>query len=247
MKMDGTELAARFALPPNSRSYCGKPSFRKTFTSFLADKSPKNRLSLERELSKFAAHYAYLCLIAAASKHKPFDTEVAEALWVGNPLLKKVKKKGLARLIKKEFSGKGMLSVARAKKFAEGMPEGFVPHHSFHVLYLHTISGVIEPSVESADSCRVSWGKVTRTGSGFLEVATQKLVRKGGNLALVPCSMRWKASCAGIRLLEGVKAGDIVASHWGVAVMKLTPLQARRLAACTHQNIKTANANRTAK
>ncbi len=236
--MLGVEIAARFALPPNSRAYCGKRGFRKAFAAFLADKSAAK---LERELSKFTAHYAYLRLIAAANRLSPFDRKVSEALWIGNSLLEKVRKEDLKKIILQQFCGKGMLSEPSAKKLAESLPDGFVPHHSFHVLYLHTISGVIGPSVENADSCRVSWGKVTRAGSGFVEVATQRLARKNGRLLLLPVKKRWKTSCAGVALLDKPKAGDLAASHWGIAVMELAPAQARRLEKFTKINLKAAN------
>ena len=51
-----------------------------------------NRKLLQKELKKFTAHYAYLCLIAKANGLSPFDRRVAEALWLGNGLLKKVKR-----------------------------------------------------------------------------------------------------------------------------------------------------------
>lgn len=241
MKMDGTELSARFALPPNSRAYCGKPSFRKAFAAFLADRRAANRMALERELSKFTAHYAYLRLIASASGLSPFDKKVAEALWIGNGLLEKVRIRDLRKILLQQFCGKGMLPKSRAKRLAESLPGGFAPHHSFHVLYLHTISGVIEPSVENADSCRVSWGKVIRAGSGFVEVATQRLAKENGRLLLLPVKKRWKTSCAGVTLLDKPKAGDVVASHWGIAVMELAPAQVRRLEKFTEINLKAAN------
>lgn len=247
MKMDGTELSARFALPPNSRSYCGKPSFRRAFAAFLADKSAANRMALGRELSKFTAHYAYLRLIAAANRLPPFDKKVAEALWIGNGLLEKVRIGDLRKIILQQFCGKGMLPKFRAKRLARSLPGGFAPHHSFHVLYLHTISGAIRSSLENADSCRVSWGKVIRAGSGFVEVATQRLVRENGSLVLAPCNKRWKTTCAGMALLDKPKAGDVVASHWGIAVMELTPAQARRLQRCTLRNIRIASGTRAAR
>lgn len=239
--MLGAEISARFALPPNSRSYCGKPSFRRAFAAFLADKSAANRMALERELGEFTAHYAYLRLIARASKLEPFDAKVAHALWLGNPILSKVKKGAVQKLIARGFCGKGMLPGKKAAALASKMPDGFVPHHSFHVLYLHTISGAIEPSVKNADCCRVSWGKVMHASKGAVEVRTQRLERKDGRLLLLPCRKRWKTSCAGINLVPGAKAGDWVASHWGIAVMKLPSSQARALEKYTLRNVSAAN------
>ncbi|VVC00973.1 Uncharacterised protein [uncultured archaeon] len=239
--MLGVELSARFALPPNSLSYCGKPGFREAFSDFLSSKSEANRAALEKSLGEFTAHFAYLKLIARANRLQPFDEKVAEALWLGNGLLEEVKKEGMAKLIEDEFSGQGMLSAERARKMASGLPDGFVPHHTFHVLYLHTISGVIRPSVGNADACRVSWGRVTGAGEGWVKVKTQKLARLNGRLVLLPCKRKWRTSCAGIGLVSGAKIGDIAASHWGFAVMLISSRQAKRLEKFTEQNIEAAN------
>ena len=239
--MEGAELSARFALPPNSRSYCGTERFSAVFRRFLAKKSAANLRSLKGALSSFHAHYAYLKLIAAASGRMPFDAKVTEALWLGNGLLKKVKRKDLQLLILKDFCGRGMLSKKRTRNLAGEMPDGFLPHHSFHTLYIHTITGVVPPTVATSDNCRVSWGKVIRAGKNAVEVRTQKLVREKGILKLIPCRKRWLLNCAGIVLLPDVKMGELVASHWGFAVMKITKAQMPGLKRATLANIAAAN------
>ena len=255
--MFGAEISGRFGLPPNSLSYCGKPNFRRAFAAYLADKSATSRRALELELSKFTAHYAYLRLIAKASGFRPFDAKVSEALWIGNGLLRKAGRRSMQQLMLREFSGPGRLPRKKALALASSLPAGALPHHSFHALYVHTISGVIAPSVKNADSCMVHWGKVIKAGmspwkkggkSGMpgsggpsVLVQSQKLVRKKGKLALVPCARRLRLSCAGIVLLHSVKTGGIVASHWGVAVMKLSARQARQLESVTRRNIQALN------
>jgi len=239
--MNGIELAARFALPPNSKGYCGGERFVHALKRYFSSPMPLNAAKLWSELKKFKAHYSYLRLIAGANGLKPFDARVSEAFWLGNSLLGKVKKKELQSLITNEFSGKGMLPKKKARKLASSLPDNFVPHHSFHVLYLHTISGVIEKSVKNADMCRVSWGKVRKVEKGGIEVKTQRLARVKGKLALLPAVKRWKTSCAGIALLPDAKPGDIVASHWGFATMKISWGQAKELKKATEKNVRAAN------
>ncbi len=241
MPAEGTLTAALFALAPNSRSYCGKPSFANALRAFLAAPDSASRSRLQKELSRFTAHYSYLRLIARKNGLKPFDARVAEALWLGNSLLAKVKREDLQRMILRNFCGPGMLSKKMAKELAGGMPDGFLAHHSFHALYLHTISGVIGPSVRNADDCRVSWGKVVRMGGGRATLKSQRLVRKGGKLRLVPFARTVRLACRGIRLIPRLAKGDLLACHWGVAVMKLSPRQALRLERATRQNIAAAN------
>ncbi|MFA6489170.1 MAG: DUF6390 family protein [Candidatus Micrarchaeia archaeon] len=236
-KMRGVELSARFALPPNSFSYCGTPAFRRAFAAYLREKSPANASKLQRALSKFRAHYSYLELIAKANGKKPFDLEVAEALWIGSPLLLRVERREIAKIITNEFSGRGLLSKEKAAKLAEGIPKGALPHHSFHVLYLHTITGIVPPSLRTADMCRISWGKVVSVKGGRAVVDSQKLARKNGKLALVPCRKTVRATCAGIELVPDIRKGDIVASHWGFAVMKLSKRQKANLEKYTNRNL----------
>ena len=242
--MLGAEISGRFALPPNSLSYCGTKGFRAAFAAFLSRPTPSSRLRLESSLRLFKAHYAYLCLIARASGKQPFDSKVSEALWVGNSLLKKVKREDMQSLIVREFSGPGLLSRKKALKLAGSLPKGALPHHSFHALYLHTITGVIAPSVQNADSCMVHWGEVTKVSNNSALVQSQKLVRKKGKLALVPCTRKLKLRCAGIPLLPSLRAGGLVASHWGVAVMKLSRSQAQQLKSATNRNISALNSLR---
>lgn len=235
--MEGVELSARAALPPNSFSYCGTTGFRKALAAYLRKKNAANRLALQGALTKFKAHYSYLKLIAGANGKKPFDRQVTEALWIGNSLLEKVKPAGMAKTIMDEFSGKGLLSYEKAAHLAAGIPRGAVPHHSFHVLYLHTITGVAPPSIRTAEQCRISWGKVAEVKGGKITIDSQKLARRKGRLCLVPCRKIAKTACAGIKLVPNAKKGDIVATHWGFAVMKLSKNQMARLEGYTRKNL----------
>jgi len=239
--MNGIELSARFGLPPNSKKYCGRREFAGIFAAYLKRKNTANLRALKKALTHFHAHYSYLKLIAAANGKKPFDPEVTEALWLGNGLLKRVKREDLQKLMLRDFCGKRMLSAERAEKLAAGLPGGFVPHHSFHVFYVHSITDAVPPTVSTSDNCRVSWGKAVKVGKDAVIVETRKLARKREKLVLLPTLKRWKTSCAGIRLLPNVKPGDIVAAHWGVAVMKISKGQAKALERATKQNIRAAN------
>ncbi len=240
-KTAGAGISARFALPPNSKRYCGTGEFALKFAAYLGNSAAPERIALENSLKKFTTHYAYLKLIAQANCLEPFDSQVTEALWIGNRLLESVEKKDMQNLLLGQFCGAGMLSKEKATKLAEDMPDGFVPHHSFHVLYIHTISGVIEPSVKNADLCRPSWGKVISLDGNKARLKSQKLVKQNGKLALQECEKKAGRWCAEIELLPELKKGDIVACHWGVAVMKISESQAKRMEKYTKMNIAAAN------
>lgn len=239
--MEGAELSARFALPPNSKGYCGLKPLPEIFAAYLKNRNAENLRSLQNALPFSHAHYAYLKLIARVNGRKPFEREVAEALWFGNGLLRKVKKEDLQRMIMTDFVGKGMLDEKKAERLASMLPDGFVAHHSFHTLYIHSVTGVVPPTVKTSDNCRVSCGKVIRVGKNAVEVRTQRLARKDGILKLVPCKKKWRTSCAGIELLKNMRRGDWVASHWGVAVMRISKRQKNGLESATLQNVSAAN------
>lgn len=215
--------------------------FRKAFADYLERKSAKNELALCSALSKFRAHYAYLRVIAKANGLQPFDARVAEALWIGNSLLQKVKRQDMAKTIVREFSGEGLLPKRKAVLLAKGIPRGAVPHHSFHTLYLHTITGVVPPSLRTADMCRISWGRVVRACGNRIEIDSQKLARKKGKLALVARRKTVRTACAGIELLPKIRIGETVASHWGFAVAKLSRSQRMRLEKYTRMNLRAIN------
>ncbi|MCX8196869.1 MAG: DUF6390 family protein [Candidatus Micrarchaeota archaeon] len=236
--MLGIELAARFALPPNYLSYCGTKSFNSAFLSFLQTGS-QNRL--KRELSRFRAHYSYLELIAKANKKDPFDLEVCEAFWIGNRLLDNVGKSQLQKLILGKFCRPGLLSKSEAKKLALSLPDGACPHHSFHALYIHTIKGAIKPTVKNADLCRISWGKVKQKKSGFLFVDSQRLLQKNGKFFLAPFERKVRQSCGKFFPPSCIKKGDIVASHWDFAVMKISLRQKEALEFYTTKTIEAVN------
>ena len=232
--MRGIELSARFAWPPNTRKYCGKPSFQKAFSAYLENKNAPNALALEAELKQFKAHYAYLKLIARANELPVFHEKVCEALWLGNRLLENVEAKGVRRLITTEFCGPGLLSCPKARALVEKIPDEVVPHHSFHAIFVHTITGVIKPTLENADACIVSSGRVARVEGENAIIESKQLI-ESRLLSLKPCVRK-------ISLAEtSVEKGDIVATHWNAAVMKITGRQAAELERYTKRNINAAN------
>ena len=239
--LHGVRLSACFALPPNSRSYCGKSDFQKKLQNYLAHSGKKEKQALEHSMRSFLAHYSYLQAIASANKLPVFHPKVTEAVWIGNNFLFNVKRQAIEKLILKNFCGPGLLSKKRAEKLAANIPAGVVVHHSFHALYLHTITGVISHTVQNADHCIVHWNKVEKINGNRALVQSQKLVKKDGKLALVPCKRTLKLVCRGLLLTSGLKKGDLVASHWGVAVMKLTRAQAKNLEKFTIINVRALN------
>jgi hypothetical protein len=220
--LEGVELSARFAFPPNSIGYCGETSFSKAFKKYLGNKSKENSLALKKEIRKFPVHYAYLKFIADAHHLDPFDYRVCEAFWLGNELLDGFEKKDLQEFVLTKLCGKGMLSKKRAKEIAGAIPDGCVPHHSFHVLVVQFVTGKVEKTLENKDKCLPSVARVVDAKNGIVERkpltwnSRKKKFEIGG----------WKKEKIvfgknGIELVSPRK-GDLVAAHWGVGVKALS-------------------------
>ncbi|MEM4554867.1 MAG: DUF6390 family protein, partial [Candidatus Anstonellaceae archaeon] len=166
----------------------------------------------------------------------PFDFKVCEAFWLGNSLLSNVRRESVRSLILHRFCGPGFLSKRRAGALAANLPRKVFPHHSFHAFYVRSISGAIRPSLRAADMCRVSWGKVIEAEGDTLTVASQKIVKEE-KFKLAPCTKKVKRACKRISASD-INEGDLVACHWGFAVMKISQLQQKNLELFTSKNLQ---------
>jgi hypothetical protein len=221
--MEGIKLAARFSAAPNSLGLCGPKGF---------DAFDKRRLGAQ--MRKFRAPYAYLQLIAKANKRNPFDYDVVEAFWLGNSLLDKVKREDVANMIRTKFIGKGRLTNKRAKVLADNLPAQVFPHHSFHVFYIGSISGVLEGKKKELDLCRISWGRVTRVGKSKISVCSKPVAFAGKSANFGHRkNTKWQATDA----LPKLHNGDTICSHWGVAVVPITAKQQKNLQKYTRINM----------
>lgn len=236
--MNGAELAARYAFPPNNLGYCGGASFCSVLRDYLDGVQGSD--ALERELKKFRAHHAYLSLIARENGLKPFDLEVVKAFWTGNGLLRNVSRKALRQFIVRDlFAGK---QKTRAKKLAENLPEGLVPHHSFNALYINFVTDKVRKSADNFDSCCVTAAKV-------LAISGNKAKVNRGSIALDEAGrfvIRQKIQTValgrkGIRLIGKPETGDLVSVHWGMAIQRLGLKDAAALDRYTRMNMDAIN------
>ncbi|HSB47261.1 MAG TPA: DUF6390 family protein [Candidatus Bilamarchaeum sp.] len=237
--MNGAALAARYAFPPNRFGYCGTKSFRSVLGAHLSHGG--HIKSLESELRNFRVHYAYLRLIARESGRKPFEMEVVRAFWTGNTLLENVSGQALRRFISRDlFEGK---HPSRARKLCSTLPDGILPHHSFNSLFVNFVTDRVERSAENFDSCCITAARVLSVGNRRASVTRNSIGHKGGFV------FREKKDALGlehdsVRLAGRIKKGDIVSAHWGMAVEKLSPGNARLLEKYTKRNIEAVNGMR---
>lgn len=218
---EGLKLAVRYSLPSCQLGFCGpqnKKNQRLLSEFALGENVPQEEI--RQILEKFEAMYPYLKLIASSNQiSDPFDEQVVRAFWVGNKLLDNVKIEDLRRMIVTELVGPGLLLKKEAEKRASQIPEGAVPHHSFHVLFLGSITGRVDLSGALKDLCRIGWGKVIEVKSEKLKIKSRPLVlakkiRLGEE---VEKEVDWDKRAA-----PGIKVGDWVSFHWGQVCDRLS-------------------------
>jgi hydrogenase assembly chaperone HypC/HupF len=132
---------------------------------------------------QFEGAYPYLALIARANGlSDPLDYRVVEAYWLGNELLAGVDLAAFYDSLRERFAPR--LSPKTLHWVLGKAPAGAKPFHAFHVLDVCRRTGALAESLETLDSCRISWGHVQSIENGSLYVAVQPIVFDAGRLAL---------------------------------------------------------------
>ncbi|MBD3387684.1 MAG: hypothetical protein GF416_01435 [Candidatus Altiarchaeales archaeon] len=227
----GLRLCSRYSYLPNSLGYCGPPDVNERILEYALGGGCSD---IREILTKFEALHPYLELIAGSNGFDDeFDIDVVEALWVGNRLLEAVSSSDIQDMIHARF--KGYLPGRILECMVDRIPEGSLPHHSFHVLHIQTITGVISRSVENQDMCRISWGTVKEKEDKLL-VDSQKLTVEDGRYKLVPCEKEIEHKAAG-RTFTEPEPGDATSIHWNMAVEALDGARLSNLLKYTEHNL----------
>lgn len=241
--LDGLQLFARYAYPPNERGFCGPPDHRALLEYRSEGVSDEGLKELARA---FTGPWPYLTLLAgAAGLRDPFDYRVVEAYWIGNSLLDRVSTSDFGRTLEDRFRGR----VGKKWGFmAEGVPEGAVCHHSFHVFGVYPWVGLLgEPHrgepLHILDRCRIRWGRVLEVSGASVVVESRPLTWDGRNLALGDLAPE-----SATRALDGLdlpgsalEPGDWVSLHWDWVCDRLTPRQLDNLQRYTHRQLVITN------
>ena len=197
---------------PNRLRYCGGDDNRTLFEYGVEHVVDGGLAPL---LRRFTGALPYLQLIARANNlADPFDARVVEAYWLGNELLDGVEVRQLYDALLERF---GKQLEGRTRELVLGKaPAGARPHHSFHVLDVHSRVGELENSLETMDACRVSSGRVVRLEGAEAIVERRPLILQAGRLALGPARIeRVLRQLEGRGFADDAQAGDWVTLHWG--------------------------------
>jgi hypothetical protein len=228
----------RYGFMPNRLRYCGGDENRLLFDHAVEQVVDGG---LEGHLKKFTGALPYLQLIARANGiEDPFDPRVVDAYWIGNDLLDHVEVRQLYDSLLERF---GTQLQGRTRDLVLGKaPAGARPHHSFHVLDVHSRVGEISQSLATMDNCRVSWGTVAEVAGGELVVDRVPLMLVEGRLALgAPVRERVVRQIEARGFVEQAAVGDTVSIHWGWACEVLTVEQHWRLEQYTRHHLTIAN------
>jgi hypothetical protein len=236
--LDGMVRFIRYGFMPNRLRYCGGDENRLLFDHAVEEVVDGG---LKGHLQKFTGALPYLQLIARANGiADPFDPRVVDAYWIGNDLLDKVEVRQLYDSLLERF---GRQLQGRTRDLVLGKaPAGARPHHSFHVLDVHSRVGELGQSLATMDHCRVSWGTVVDVAGGELVVDRVPLLLELGKLVLGrPTRERVMRQIDGRGFVDGAQVGDVVSIHWGWACEVLSLAQRQRLERYTRHHLYIAN------
>ena len=238
MLIDGTIKFARYAFMPNKLGYCGGDDNRTLFEYCAAKHTDPGLVII---LQKFEAAYPYLRLIASCNHiSDPFDTRVVEAYWLGNKLLEQVDLHQFYDSLRDRFAKR---LKPKTLDYLLSKPRlGARPFHNFHVFDVHSRTGTLDHSLDTMESCRISWGRVKEMKTTHLIVEYQPLVLECGKLKLGDLKdKRVLRQIDGTGFITNCQVGDFVSFHWGWACEILSPRQVQNLESYTKYHLKLAN------
>lgn len=231
--MTGLKAAASYGFIPCQLGLCGPEDKKKKaiISQFL-----KGKKGLEQDireiLTNFKGAYPYYRLIARSNEiRSPFNRKVIEAYWTGNSLLEKVRPTDLADMMRKDFLPLGKMPEEKIKN----LPGAAIPFHSFHVLFIGSITGRFKGTERGLDLCRVSWGRIRKIKRDKLVVSRQPL-KFGKKIVLgkpAEIIINWNKD-----ILSRVGGSDWVSIHWNTAIEKLNPEKLKNLEKYTERVLK---------
>ncbi|MBI4136625.1 hypothetical protein HY469_01030 [Candidatus Roizmanbacteria bacterium] len=246
MNYDGLLTCVNYSYPPNSLQYCG-PDKTSEIVAYKQEHIGSDELV--SFMKDFHTLYVYLRFIAHENNIlDPFDPHVVEAYWIGNPLLTTISMKGLSQCLTEDQMLKKRLKKQDLKWLIGKIPQGAIPHHTFHVLNVFTRTGhhTVTHTLETMDSCRIGWGKIVNEqltmNNKQILVKTNPLVIKKGKLALgEPVIKTIQTPSFARPTTYNLKPTTFISFHWNMFCDVLTDQQVAQLERYTRKAIQLAN------
>lgn len=240
-KIDGVAHCARYAFGPNRLHLCGPDANSEVLAYIKEGVADPGLTSL---LRRFSTLYPYLLHIARANNiADPFDDRVVEAYWIGNELLETIPLAVFYRhlvdsLKLKKRGNKINFSILEAK-----LPQGARMHHSFHVFNVYERTGHDQSlhTLESMDSCRVSWGKIEQVSGPNIMVSRRPLKIEDNKLVLATEEKITITRRLEDDIMINPKVGDTITMHWQVPCEVINQTQVRWLEYYTQKHLSLAN------
>jgi hydrogenase maturation factor len=213
--MPGTKLSLSYGYIPCRLGLCGPEDKKrkKIIRNFFKNSSSGKQI--KKIIREFKGAYPYYKLIARTHEiSDPLDFKAVEAYWTGNSLLNEVKTDAYAKMMRKEFLPLGKMPKEKIEK----LPAKAIPYHTFHVLFIGSVTGRFKETKDGLDLCRVSWGKIIKTEENKIIVSRQPL-KFGNKITLGKKEekrINWNED-----ILPEANEGDWVSIHWGTAIEKL--------------------------
>ena len=235
MDKKALQLLSRFSLPPNALGYCGKDSAPEKFKKCVLE---GKCLGVEKEIKNFIVLNPYLKTLSEITGKSAFSYQVDEAYWLGNSLLKKARPKDYEILLR-NFKKQGVPDWI-IEELSEKSIEEFIPTHLFQILNAGVgRTSVKDPySIKMMNNCMVRWGKVKKVLEDKIVVKLNSLNGSPGKYKLILIEEE-------VSLIPGfvsrIKAGDLVAVHWGLVVKKLNNREIENLVFWTHKTLNIFN------
>lgn len=241
----GPALFTRFAYPPNSLGYCG-PADNLLLGELITAGEAASQ-DLKEATTAFTGAWPYLQLIGQATGHDPFDADVVEAYWLGNPLLDRVDLLSWGNSGDDRFRSRAGWDW---DKIVDAFNAGGVPNHAFHVFCVYPWvgllrSGVVEQALQVLDRCRIRWGRVVgRVEENRVLVSSAPLRWEGDRLYLGPDQLE----TVGVSIdpqAPAVEPGDLVALHWDYVCDRISDGQLGYLQRNHDRHLSIANGHGT--
>ncbi len=237
--IDGLRLFCKFAFPPNNLHYCGSKELPSLINAFLSGNNSLEN-SIRKKIPSFEMAFPYLSLLARKNSCDFLDEKIVEGYWIGNNLIKDLKKKELEEIY---FSlvNSNYLNKEAAEELISVLPEKTDLHHSFHVFLFHSLTDKTKGTIDFMDSCKISFGKVLQENKETKKLLVEYYPVVSVNNKLFLGEEIVKEISFFPEWNQKITKGSLIAFHWNVFCTPINIQQFNSLKKFTENSINFVN------